>query len=386
MNRLSKNVSSRQRGIGQRQFGLNLFGLKLFLLQFLIASSVAIGQTDSQEGVSSRRAAGLHANPSTDETDSVVGKVRNRPNIILINLDDADVDLFADDILNDHLPNIKRLAREGLNFTNCHVVTPLCGPSRTCLLRGQHAHRTGIKTNVAAGPMNNGFSGAYQLYKKLGYEQEHLGVWMQRAGYRTMMIGKYLHGRMNPNELPGWDDLHICFGGNYYATSRYSTRLPADQRRTATKANEYRTVVETDEAVWMIQEQAKRNSALDTDASPQPFFLYIAPLAPHKPAGKTVMLQNQYKDVGKAPDKPIRMRETPDLNETDVSDKPEHLRIAKLSNATMETLHEEHRKRVVSLKSVDDMVRRIRGNASEDKRRQQHVYFFYFRSWLPAWA
>ena len=80
-----------------------------------------------------------------------------RPNIILINLDDADVDLFADNILASYLPNIRQLASDGLRFTNCHVVTPLCGPSRTCLLRGQYAHRTGIKTNVASGPMNKGY-------------------------------------------------------------------------------------------------------------------------------------------------------------------------------------------------------------------------------------
>ncbi len=344
----------------------------LFLL-FLFAPTFVLGQTekpvDQAQGKSSRRELTIKAN-STD------ANTIQRPNIILINLDDADVDLFADDILDDHLPNIKRLAREGLNFTNCHVVTPLCGPSRTCLLRGQHAHRTGIKTNVAAGPMNNGFSGAYQLFKKRGYEQEHLGVWMQRAGYRTMMIGKYLHGRMNPKGLPGWDDLHICFGGNYYATSRYSTRLPVDQRRSATGPDEYRTVVETDEAVWMIEEQAKRNSDLEPGSAPQPFFLYIAPLAPHKPAGKTVMLQNEYKDVGKAPGNPIRMRATPDLNEADVSDKPKHLQITKLSDATMETLHEEHRKRVVTLKSVDDMVRRIRETLEKTQVANNTFIFF----------
>ena len=322
-------------------------------LAFLTIEHFAVAQIESGDSAatSSRRTVGLN----NDDRELSAASPALRPNIILINLDDADVDLFTDEILDAYLPNIKRLASEGLTFTNCHVVTPLCGPSRTCLLRGQHAHRTGIKTNVASGPMNNGYSGAYQLFKKLGYEQEHLGVWMQRADYRTMMIGKYLHGRMNPNGIPGWDDLHICFGGNYYATSRYANRYPVDQRRRATGDTEYRTVVEAEEAVWMIKEQANRNAQVGKDEPQQPFFLYMAPLAPHKPAGKTVMLQHEYKELGKE----IRLAGTPDLNEADVSDKPPHLQVVKLDDQVMESLHEEYRKRVVATKSVDDLVGRL---------------------------
>ncbi len=306
--------------------------------------------------------------------DDVVERVRQpvsrtRPNVILINLDDADVDLFSDDILARYLPNIRQLAADGLRFTNCHVVTPLCGPSRTCLLRGQHAHRTGIKTNVASGPMNNGYTGAYQEFKRLGYEQEHLGVWMQRAGYRTMMIGKYLHGRMNPIDVPGWDDLHICFGGNYYATSRYSTRFPESERRRATAATDYRTVVETDEAVWMIAEQHKRNLGSGVD---QPFFLYLAPLAPHKPAGKTQMVQREYRELGQE----ISLPNTPDFNELDVSDKPLHLRTSNLDAEGVKLMHEEFRLRVLATKSVDDMVGRIR-EVLKKTGFAQNTYIFF---------
>ncbi len=310
-----------------------------------------------------------------------------RPNIILINLDDADVDLFSDKILDDYLPNIKQLAKSGLSFTNFHVTTPLCGPSRACLMRGQHAHRTGIKTNVESGALNNGYSGSYTLFKKLGYEKENLGVWMHRAGYRTMMIGKYSHGRMNPVGIPGWDDLFICFGGNYYSTARYSTRLPEKLRRGPTRADEYRTVVEAKEAVGMIEEHAQRiranqdagakdagakdAGAKDASANQnakssrrrrvtstpaaQPFFLYMAPLAPHLPAGKTEMIEEQYKDFAKG----LRLESTPDLNESDMSDKPKHLQLAKFKNVEVATMHEEHRKRLATIKSIDDLLAKL---------------------------
>ncbi|MFT5299515.1 MAG: arylsulfatase A-like enzyme [Mariniblastus sp.] len=322
------------------------------------ATTPAQSASSSGEELSSRRADRV----SDLQIDPLATKAaaKPRPNLILINLDDADVDLFADDILDEFLPSIQQLASEGLKLSNCHVVTPLCGPSRTCLLRGQYAHRTGVKTNVADGPLNNGFTGAYSVFRELGYEQEHLGVWMQRAGYRTMMIGKYLHGRVNPVGIPGWNDLHISFGGNYYATSSYSSRLPVDQRRRLTGKNEYRTVVEADEAVGMIQRHAKMNAQPNASDPAQPFFLYVAPLAPHKPAGKTAMLQKEYEQLGRSPGKAIRIRPTPDLNEPDVSDKPAHLQIPMHAHDVMESLHEEHRKRVVSMKSVDDMLGRIR--------------------------
>ena len=327
------------------------FCISQFALWIQLASVLVLfGQQNglAQQEKSSRRNPDGNLEPAAGKPANPNGSAR--PNIILINLDDADVDLFADDLLDKYLPNIKRLAVEGLRFTNCHVTTPLCGPSRTCLLRGQHAHRTGVKTNVAAGPMNNGFTGAYQVFKNKGYEQEHLGVWMQRAGYRTMMIGKYLHGRVNPDGILGWDDLHICFGGAYFDTVRYSTRFPTGKRRQTTGKTQYRTVVEADEAVWMIQQQAKRNRSRDPNSSPQPFFLYMAPLAPHKPARNGAMLQAEYKDLGQE----VRLANTPDLNEDDVSDKPQHLQLPKLDANTMESLHVEHRHRLITVKAVDE--------------------------------
>lgn len=295
-----------------------------------------------------------------------------RPNIILINLDDADVDIFADKMLDRYLPSIKELAGNSLKFTNCHVTTPLCGPSRVCLMLGQHAHRTGIRTNLATGKMNNGFAGSYDLFKAKGYEQENLAVWMQRAGYRTMIVGKYMHGKMDPVGIPGWDDLFITFGGNYYKTSRYASRLPRDYRRRATKEGEYRTVVEADEAVGMIEKHAASEKGKASNKKEQPFYLYIAPLAPHLPARKTKMLQEEYKDIGKE----IRVPKTPDFNEADVSDKPLHLQAPKLTDEQISQIHEEYRRRVACTKSVDDMVSKL-FNVLDQTGLRENTYIFF---------
>lgn len=320
-----------------------LFLCGVWFVLILLPVNLIPAQTES----SSRRSSDARGKTSQERTG-------DRPNIILINLDDADVGMFAKDIRKKYLPNIDRLASEGLSLTNCHVTTPLCGPSRTCLLRGQHAHRTGVKTNLPAGPMNAGFTGGYQAFKANGFGKEHLGGWMQRAGYRTMMIGKYLHGRVPGDELTEWDDRHICLGGSYFATVRYTTRRPPGQRRHMTRKEEYRTELEADEAVWMIQQQANRDRQRSDKAS-QPFFLYIAPLAPHLPAANGEMVQVKYRQLAKE----IRLPETPDFNESDVSDKPVHLQMRKLDQETIEHLHGEHRKRILTLISVDDMIGRL---------------------------
>ena len=72
-----------------------------------------------------------------------------KPNIVLINLDDADAELLSDETLSIRFPNLEALANKGLRFTNTHSTSPLCGPSRACLLRGQYAHNTNIFINLS---------------------------------------------------------------------------------------------------------------------------------------------------------------------------------------------------------------------------------------------
>jgi len=304
----------------------------------------------------------------------------SRPNIVMINLDDADLDIFNDEILDQYLPSIKRLATGGWRFTNCHATTPLCGPSRVCFLRGQHAHKTGTKTNQPDSWLNNGFTGGYSVFKQRGYEKEHLGIWMQRAGYRTMVVGKYIHGRYKADQVSGWDDLYLCFGGQYYGTSRYNSRL-ADKRlrRRSNEDNVYRTVAEADEVVTMIQTHAKRIASAKKDAatnsdsgSQQPFFLYIAPFAPHLPAPGHKMVQKKYDEIAKE----LVIAKTPDVNEADISDKPIHLQHQRLTDKHMEGFEEEFRNRVRATKSVDDLVERLLATLDENGMRENTYIFF----------
>ena len=92
-----------------------------------------------------------------------------KPNIVLINLDDADAELLSDETLSIRFPNLEALANKGLRFTNTHSTSPLCGPSRACLLRGQYAHNTNIFINEPNADVANGMPGGMRLYREQGF-------------------------------------------------------------------------------------------------------------------------------------------------------------------------------------------------------------------------
>ena len=164
----------------------------------------------------------------------------NQPNIILINLDDADWDV-AEPIGDfggfQHYPNLNELRTNGIIFRNFHVTSPLCGPSRASLITGQYAFKTDVRVNDERDAVAKGFPGGYRQFQNHGsfgdasapFVLNHLGIWLQQAGYRTMHVGKYLHNEFGPTpgtpwssvRPPGWDEFYASMGANYFSTYRY---------------------------------------------------------------------------------------------------------------------------------------------------------------------
>ncbi len=272
----------------------------------------------------------------------------NQPNIILINLDDADADLLSPATMAERFPNLNRFATDGLRFTNMHATTPLCGPSRASLFRGQYAHNTSIRVNDPHEPRSNGFGGGLRLYRDNGFCENDLSNWMKSAGYRTMMVGKYLHGDV-VNQIPsGWDDFYSSLSADYYGTQRFTNRTnPAGSFHTESP-DAYRTAVESDNAIELIETHAARENN-------QPFFLYFAPLAPHTetPGSTAGMVDRQYEALW--PDLPIEL--SPDFDEIDLTDKSSVLQgIPRLNSNWLNTAITRNRKRHLTVKSVDDFV------------------------------
>ncbi len=269
-----------------------------------------------------------------------------RPNIIVINLDDADSETLSDANILNRYPNMARFVNDGLRFTNLHVTTPICGPSRACFLRCQYAHRTGIRINDPNSPKSNGFDGGMQSYFEACHFENDLSVWMQGAGYRTMMVGKFLHADFMPYIPPGWDDFYHSLGGKYFATNRFTNRLDPGGRFEIQGLGDYRTAVEARDVVQLINTHADRNND-------QPFFMYLNPFPPHRQGDNNPMVESRYARWWTQ----AQVRRLPDFNEADVSDKSSPLKnLPLMSGSRLDYVDSHYLERLQSLRSFDDML------------------------------
>lgn len=300
----------------------------------------------------------------------------NAPNIILINLDDADYQMFSPEMLELY-PHIKGLVDQSLSFTNLHVTTPFCAPSRAALFRGQYAHRTGVRVNIPDYPLSLSFRGGYSEFLRQEHEQEELGVWMRRAGYHTMMIGKYHHNGFDFKIPPGWDDFYMSNGGRYMGTYRFTNRDNRNGGHSKNPDDVYRTDQEKIDAIRLIKlhtgKQTRQSTAntfssrrklepkttsSTTPSGSQPFFLYLAPLAPHRPVGNdftNMVHKARYDDWHPE----LRIPKTPDFDTAPLSDKPPHRQSPPYTEAELELLHLEYLSRARAVKSVDDLLGEI---------------------------
>ncbi|MGI9549630.1 MAG: sulfatase family protein [Aurantibacter sp.] len=123
---------------------------------------------------------------------------KKRPNIVFIMADDhayQAISAYDDKLIQ--TPNIDRIAKEGMLFTNASVTNSICAPSRAVILTGKHSHINGKIDNRFP------FDTTNITFPKL----------LQKSGYQTAMFGK-LHFGNNPK---GFDEFKILPGqGDYY--------------------------------------------------------------------------------------------------------------------------------------------------------------------------
>ncbi len=132
---------------------------------------------------------------------AVPNMVPVRPNIVLLLADDLSLsvmDVAAQATLDDgswFMPNFRRyILDKAVEFRQAFSPNPVCCPARGTLLTGQYSHNHGALTNV-------GRSGS-ALQLRDGSDRNGDGVpegdtialALQRAGYRTAHVGKYLNG------------------------------------------------------------------------------------------------------------------------------------------------------------------------------------------------
>lgn len=254
-----------------------------------------------------------------------------RPNIILILTDDLDNRVF------NRMPRLQSLLTDqGTTLTNNFVSIALCCPSRAAILRGQYGHNTRMFTNRPPG-------GGFETFFNQGLEHSTVATWLQQAGYRTVLIGKYMNGYPgaagDTYVPPGWDEWYSPVGGMRY----FDYRLNENGRIVTygAAARDYLTDVMSRKANAFVRQAAAGTGT--------PFFMYIAPYAPHGPATPAPRHEGSFPNAN-AP-------RTPSFDEEDMSDKPAWLQShPPLTARQIDQIDELARKRRQSMLAVEDLL------------------------------
>jgi len=283
-----------------------------------------------------------------------------QPNFVFVLTDDQDASSYT----RETMPRTWRLlGREGTSFENHFDATPLCCPSRAAMLTGQYGHNNGVLNN------NPG-------YGDLLDPDNVLPVWLERAGYATAYVGKFLNGYEKAVDdkdevAPGWQRWSVLVGnGRGYR----DFKLTVDGRqRKETYSGEYLTNVLNGRAVDLVDELA---------AAEQPFFLQLSQLAPHVesvnansggPCGGSAVPARR--DLGRYAG--VGLPRIEGVRERDVSDKPEIVAGQPVIGRTRrEALRRQYQCRLETLPAVDRGIAAIVAGLREAGELDETVILF----------
>ena len=271
---------------------------------------------------------------------------RVQPNIILVVVDDQRLQAL------EIMPTVRsQLAARGITFPNSFCASPVCAPSRASILTGQYVHNHGEDTNAAR-----------QFVNKRD-KRDTIATMVRAGGYKTVFLGKYSHGyNMARDVPPGWDEWQAFLGG---APGYYDYRMSDNGRAVAygDRPADYSTDVLAQKACRFIRDH--RNSS-------QPFFMYVAPCAPHAPGTPAPRHLHRLDHL----DFPV-----PAVEE-DIRDKPQWVHDYRRLNSGNRKAAAPGRKvgairrGWAALLAVDEMIAGIRA-ALEETGKIQDTYIFY---------
>ena len=196
------------------------------------------------------------------------------PNIVFVLTDDLSTNLVR------FMPHILAMERDGLTFENYFVSDSLCCPSRASIFTGDFPHDTGVFSNFGPG-------GGFNEFYARGDERHTFPIALERVGYMTALMGKYLNGYLQaPGQAadgqiasvpasyipPGFTNWDVAGWG--YPEFNYTLNQDGTLRRYGDRPSDYLTDVISRDGVQFINRAARRE---------KPFFLELATFAPHSP-------------------------------------------------------------------------------------------------------
>lgn len=252
----------------------------------------------------------------------------SRPNVLLIITDDQRVGSLS------VVPQLRKwFRRGGTEFQPGFVTTPLCCPSRASIFSGKYMHNHGVTTNLHARALD---------------QDQTVQAYLQKAGYRTGLVGKFLNA-WPPSLDPPFFDYYVVSSKFPYHEGTWN--LNGRERQIST----YSTTFIAERSLRFL----KRASETE-----DPWFLTIATIAPHGPAEPEARYENT----------PVPLwRGNPAVLDNDLAGKPPFLGLEVPNLARARALREQQLR---TLMSVDDLIGRVHRQLESSGDIQNTLVFF----------
>ena len=265
---------------------------------------------------------------------------QTRPNIVFVLTDDLSWNLVP------YMPQVQQLQREGMTFERYVVTDSLCCPSRASIFTGRYPHSTGVLKNMG----DDGGFGAFHPIE----EKSTFATALQRRGYRTGLMGKYLNGYFPFSEVdlerpfvpPGWSAWAV--GGEAYREFNYNLAVKPTGGRA--RIVHYGNAPQ-DYLTDVIAEHGRAFVA-DAVADRKPFLLELSTYAPHAPYTPAP------RDTGLFPG--LLAPRTSLFDASQLFPAPAWLSTVPLSPSEVAASDRDFRKRAQSVQAVDRMIGALR--------------------------
>ena len=144
-----------------------------------------------------------------------------KPNIVFILSDDhgwTQLGCYGSNYYE--TPNIDRLAKQGMRFTNAYAACPVCSPTRASILTGKYPARLNLTDFIKGGKTPVGAKLKHPSWQKyLPLEETTIAEVLKQNGYATAFFGKYhlSQEKMPPESLPyhpdkqGFDESFVTY-------------------------------------------------------------------------------------------------------------------------------------------------------------------------------
>jgi len=205
---------------------------------------------------------------------AISNKKQKQPNILLIYVDDMGYnDLGCYGSKNERIktPNIDRLAKEGIRFTNYLSASNVCSPSRGAILTGRYPQRNGLP--VCPGPDDKPGNELWNQHVSLPLKEITIAEALKPQGYATAAFGKWHLGTLSEYgpRKQGFDiyegrphNFHVGRAGTWYINEKPQDEIKYNQAHQRL----------TDATINFMAKQQKED---------KPFFIYLAHYLVHGP-------------------------------------------------------------------------------------------------------